>query len=470
MTAFVRLLTLGLFALALGCGRTPDGFDHNHDHDHEHDEPPTNRIATPPLVRSNLGIEFVTVERRRVAATMRLPGAFELLPSGRHDYRAPLGGRVQLLVEPLQQVEEGEPLFLLDAPRWRQMQRDLAELSARMGLLRSNLEALGPRLAAHQNHERSIQQARAVVQQRIGELAALQQDLGGQAQGLAELRVQEAQLGADLAEAGEKHAELTSQQKTLQAELAADEERFKLALDAAASVLSTSPGRLLAQTDRGLPLWRTLAQIEVRARASGAVDQMPLSSGAWIDENAQVLSLTDRTRLRFVARALQSDLHRLQDGLPCAIVPAALGVPQERIQGDLRLALSADADQRTVDLFVLPKSLPAWARPQVAAFVEIEVQSGAVAELAVPSAAIVQDGTSRVLFLRDPKDEDQVIRIEADLGVDDGRFVEVKSGLCDGDSVVVAGAYELALASSKTAQKGGHFHADGTFHSDEDHE
>ena len=38
----------------------------------------------------------------------------------------------------------------------------------------------------------------------------------------------------------------------------------------------------------------------------------------------------------------------------------------------------------------------------------------------------------------------------------------------DGDEVVTTGAYELVLASSAQATKGGHFHADGTWH--EDHE
>ena len=73
-----------------------------------------------------------------------------------------------------------------------------------------------------------------------------------------------------------------------------------------------------------------------------------------------------------------------------------------------------------------------------------------------------------MLFRRDPKDPDQVIRLGADLGLSDGRWVEVKSGLRDGDAVVLAGAYELMLASSGAATKGGHFHADGTFHAGED--
>ena len=58
------------------------------------------------------------------------------------------------------------------------------------------------------------------------------------------------------------------------------------------------------------------------------------------------------------------------------------------------------------------------------------------------------------------------IRIEADMGATDGRWVAVRSGLMLNDEVVLAGAYELKLASQQSgvSQKGGHFHADGTFH------
>src|SRR5688572_4415857 len=51
---------------------------------------PTNRIAVPEAVRKNLGIVFVTVARRRIAQTLRFPGSFELLPTGKQEVRAPV--------------------------------------------------------------------------------------------------------------------------------------------------------------------------------------------------------------------------------------------------------------------------------------------------------------------------------------------------------------------------------------------
>ena len=81
---------------------------------------------------------------------------------------------------------------------------------------------------------------------------------------------------------------------------------------------------------------------------------------------------------------------------------------------------------------------------------------------------MVRDGATPIIFRRDPKNPDKVIRLEADLGTDDGRWIVVKSGVKEGDEIVVAGNFQLLLATSGSAAKGGHFHSDGTFHAEGD--
>jgi multidrug efflux pump subunit AcrA (membrane-fusion protein) len=84
---------------------------------------------------------------------------------------------------------------------------------------------------------------------------------------------------------------------------------------------------------------------------------------------------------------------------------------------------------------------------------------------------VQQDGLAPVFFRRDPKDSNKAIRTNADLGIDDGRWVVVHSGLRAGDEIILDGAFQLMLASTQSGgtPAGGHFHADGTFHSgDED--
>jgi hypothetical protein len=187
-----------------------------------------------------------------------------------------------------------------------------------------------------------------------------------------------------------------------------------------------------------------------------------------------VTTVVQPQRLRFRATALQSDLGVLRDGLVARVVPptptsSGRAVPlRDTMTGSLVVGIEADPTNRTIDLFVTPDELTDWARPGVSAQLEIVTDAAAREELAIPLAAVQRDGLTPVIFRRAPDNPNEVIRLEADLGQDDGRWVELRSGLADGDEVVLDGAFQLMLASSGSMQKGGHFHADGTFHDGED--
>lgn len=433
---------------------------------------PSDRIAVPASVRANLGITFVRVERRRVAATLRVPGHFELLPTARHELRTPVSGRVTLSVTPLQEVAEGDVVFRVESPEWRALQREIGAIQTGVAVDEARLQAMQPLLVAHQAHEQSLRAAAAVLAQRQQELETTQGQVGGQARELAETRAQLAQMQAAIAESREKEATTAAELLELRARIAAGHDRFRLALEGAAAITGVSTADLLAVASVGgeeLPKWRTLAAVDVRASGAGIVDHLLSATGVWVDTGQLVATVENLSQVRFKARGLQSDLPRLRAGLPARVVPAR-GVEADvaHVAGSLLLGAEADPAQRTIELFLLPTAGAVWARPGVAAFLEIETVGTTEPALAIPLAATLQDGLERVLFRRDPKHQDQVIRCAADLGVDDGRWVEVKSGLCDGDEIVLAGAYELMLASSGSAGRGGHFHADGTFHADED--
>lgn len=464
--------SLLLAAVLAGCRHEHD----DHDHDHAEQHPPQNPgvIAVPAAVRQNLGITFVPVERRRVAATLRLPGAFELLPNGRRDVRPPFAGRVEVRVQPLQAVQPGDLLATLDAPEWRALQRELGELEADLLATEANVAAMQPLLQACELHTRSLRKALATVEQQVARLEQTQQELGGQAQALAEARLLAAQTEAQVAEAAEKHTQTHTRITELEVQQRAQQQRRLLLLAGMATHAGRSVDELLVTSD-GKPAWQRLAALELRAPAAGVVEQLAATSGAWLAAGELVLRLVDPTQVRVRAEALQSDLARLADGLPAWIEPIGALDPRQHVRAELRLGTVGDPLQRTLDLFALPRPAtaaepwPAFVRAGVAVMLAVETKASGERELAIPSACVLPDGLQRVFFLRDPNDKDKVRRIEADLGVDDGRFVVVKSGLADGDEVVLAGAYELVLASSSAPQRGGHFHADGTFHADDDH-
>ena len=187
-----------------------------------------------------------------------------------------------------------------------------------------------------------------------------------------------------------------------------------------------------------------------------------------------MISVVRPERLRFRASGLQSDLGVLRDGLPARIVPptpTATGrsvALTETMEGTLSVGLSGDPLERTVDLYVVPDELLAWAKAGVSAHLEIVTDPASRESLAIPLSAVQRDGLTPVIFRRNPSNPNEVIRTEADLGRDDGRWIALASGVGVGDEIVLDGAFQLMLATSGTIQKGGHFHADGTYHA-EDH-
>ncbi|MCE7973518.1 MAG: hypothetical protein DYG92_04215 [Leptolyngbya sp. PLA1] len=442
----IAALTAGL----AGCDRSPrpPAADDRHDHGQEEGPPPaaqTNRVDIPALVRQNLGITFAKVESRNVARTLRVPGRFELLPTARREYRTPMAGRVELLVSQYEPVEPGTPLYRVDAAAWRDLHEQIAAMQAKV-------DSMGPLREAHRRHEQSLADKVALWQERLKQLEELRGAGGGSASQFTEARATLNATQAELADVMEKDAELQAQQRQWEAELRSLTSRHDLL------VRGSSCGDSHAGTEPG-------SGFTVCAVAPGVVETIGITPGGLAEENGHVVTVVQPEQIRFRARGLQSDLGLLRDGLAATIAPPQGGsiALHDVMRGSLQLGLAADADARTVDLIVNPASVAQWARAGVAAHLEI-VLAGGAEELAIPLSALVRDGTQAIVFRRDPSNPDMAIRMVADLGLSDGRWVVIASGVKEGDEVVLGGNYQLMLATSGTAQKAGHFHSDGTFH------
>ena len=451
MTANRSRLRLALAALApaiaLGaCDRAPEGHD-DHAHAEDHAPAPTNRVDIPDAVRRNLGITFSRVEPRNVERVLRVPGRFELLPTARREYRAPLDGTVELLVQPQQTVEAGTPLYRLRSAEWQRLVQDAAAARARV-------ESMVPMKAALDSQELSQRERLKVWQERLAQLERIREAGGGSAAQFAEARTQFSAAQAELAAVSVRMAEIESAHRVAEADLAARDAQVKMIRDAAGCGDATRdavPGDLV-----------------VCASMPGRVELIAVTQGGRVDASAVVASTVNPDGVWFRARALQSDLGRLSDGMRAAVAPPSGGSleSQPSIAGALKVGATADADGRTIDLYMMPEGGATWARAGVAAALEVTLED-APEELAIPLSAVVRDGAKPVIFRRDPANPDRAIRLDADLGPSDGRWIAVLSGVREGDEVVVAGAYQLMLSMSGSSPKGGHFHADGTFHADD---
>ncbi len=414
------------------------------------------RIAIPASVRQNLSITFVTVERRPVHSTVRLPGQFEFRPEARREYHVMLPGRIELLIKQYQQVQRGQPLFRLDSPEWQRMQSDL--VSARNAMKRSHAD-----LAVAQATVVEMEQAVAFQEERLANLA--------------ELQIRQVELEAELANRRNTLPRLRAELEAANTEFDAAHARYDVVLGTASS-LSGVPkdeldphhekhGHLQEQT----PPWRLIQRLTVVAEAPGVIDRLAVTHQGWAETGDLVLDTIDPTALRFHGDALQTDIALFADGQSARISPPPGGSIdlQNTVDGIIEIGFQADSEQRTIPIFLVPETLPSWAKAGITAYLEVFTSGTAGAVLAIPEAAAVRDGLERIFFRRDPHQPDTVMRVQADLGGSDGRWVEVRSGVMLGDQIVLGGVYPLMLATSAAGerQRGGHFHADGTFHDDE---
>jgi hypothetical protein len=411
---------------------------------------PSNRVDIPPVVRRNLGITFAPVELRHVSRTLRVPGAFELRPLARHEYRMALAGHVQLLVDQYDAVEPGQPLYRYRSPSWPELLHEII---------------LGEQAMESARAEIAVAQARLQEARRNLELAR------GRIEALAQADFKKADLEVEAAELEASLPRLEAELQLAETRLANAGRTHQHALHRAATASGVPEQELAAEVSVGgerVPAYLTLDWIEVRATEPGVVEALHVTDGAFVEPPSPVLATVDPEMVRFRALALQADLPQLVGARTARVVPPPTpGLPVEAgVEADLAISLEAHPEERTLTLLATPAAGADWIRPGVSAFLEVVVESTDAPALAVPRSAVVQDGLTHVVFRRDPAAPNQAIRVEADMGVSDGRWVVLHSGVMRGDEVVLAGAYELKLATQQagTTQAGGHFHADGSFH------
>ena len=387
-----------------------------------------------------------------------------------------LPGRVELLVEQFQKVEAGTPLYRINSPEWRDIQQSIANADAHLKQTMTELSSFESLMAAHERHHQNLIQSIKVWSERVKMLEAIPEKDEASMREYFTAQASLAEARSELSKAYEEDVVLRTDRIKTETRVDAAQTRFTLAIENAASLLDMSPKQLLETSTlnpNSKPIWQRITTLEIQAKDSGVVEAIEVTNGAWVERGTNVLTIVKPYRLRFHAFGLQSDLGVLRNGLKVKIVPPAptaggTAIPiHDTMSGTLNIGLEGDMQERTIDLYVTPDELSSWARPGVTAQLEITTDSTDVPELAIPMAAVQQDGLVPVIFRRDPKNPNQAIRIEADLGKNDDRWVSVLSGLMDGDQVVLDGGFQLMLATSGTIQKGGHFHADGTYHEGE---
>lgn len=381
------------------------------DHEHKHAESAGEGsgqlgdmipVHVDEKARHSLDMRFEKVTKASHSAGKTLHGQMIIPPHAVTTYALPAAGRVTFNVKSAQQVRKGELLFTLASP-------DIVEM------------------------EGNASQAKAALDRAEAELGTLRERQ------------------AQLEKIGTRNSELNTSIQFKDAEI----HSLRAALDA-------SNNQLKLATDSGALKDNLL---HVYAAADGAVQSVNMTQGAWGEQGAPALVMTNKGELEFSTTIYGTDpVHYAK-----AQLALTSGKNTELLNGTLRVAEQVDPATQSRTLYFTPDRLPEGTHAGQLARLDLYSHDAATdGFIPVPNSAVVKVGVNDVVFIKAGDDMFVMKKVEI-LPSRQGK-TPVK-GLMPGQTIVTRGGYELKyiLPTGDAGKKkaAGHFHADGQFHEGE---
>ena len=364
--------------------------------------------AAPTVERGSAWID--TVRRGPLVINVRGPGT--LVPEQIRYVTAVTAGRVERrMVQPGQQVTPETVLLILSNPDVQ-------------------LEALESERQLSQVQSEAVNQRVGLVTQRLNQEAvvatveAQEREARRNATAAESLAAKEMISAFEAATARDKAAELAASLKVEQQRLAL----YGSVIDSQLTMQRAQVSRLQAvnqfQRDR-------VRSMEVKAGASGVVQELPLEIGQWAQSGATLARVVEPGRLKAVLRIPETQAKDVTVGLR-AQIDTRNGVVPGRV---VRIDPASVGGTVTVDV-ALEGALPRGARPDLSVDGMIEIDRIDNA-LFVSRPAYGEAGGNVGLFRLTP-DGSHAERVPVSLGRSSVNEVEIKGGLVEGDRVIIS--------------------------------
>ena len=183
--------------------------------------------------------------------------------------------------------------------------------------------------------------------------------------------------------------------------------------------------------------------------------------GEQLDARTEVFRVLNRDRVWIEAKVSEFDLAKLSDQPGATMTLPAYPGKRFDILGSgggrlVNIGGAVDVENRTVSVVYEMPNPDGLLRPGMVAEVYLETRTASEV-LAIPESAIVMNSGNPIAFVLLSGEKFQ--RRELEIGIKDGGYVEVKSGLQAGERLAVKGAYAIKLSSLSPASFGaGHGH------------
>jgi membrane fusion protein, heavy metal efflux system len=410
-----------------------------------------NSIPVDPKTAKRLGITVEPVTRKQVDIGLENTGQIETLPSKQVEITTPVEGAkvIELLVEPGDRVESGQPVAVLYSPQLVELrvssQEKRAEAEADLQQAQADLNL------ARQNHEKFSQIATDEIAQARSQLSFAKEKYDKDKQ---------------LAESGalprRDALESETQYKEAQANLTRASSRRDV-IDADAQLKRATAAVEVAKSRLRLSdkVYQTrLAQLETRANAKGLVTITAPISGrvadrevtlgqSFQDAGGKLMTIVDDSRVYATANIYEKDLNKIKMGQRVSL--KATSVRDRIFTGRITsIGSVVQGETRVVPVRAQIENSSGVLKPGM--FAELEVLTGqtSAAILAIPNSALVEANGKQLVYIQNGNAFQPV---EVTLGQTSGNLVEVKSGLFEGDKIVTQRAPQLYAQSLRGGNK-----------------
>jgi membrane fusion protein, multidrug efflux system len=208
---------------------------------------------------------------------------------------------------------------------------------------------------------------------------------------------------------------------------------------AAQAQLDLSKAQAIQTSARLEELQINLANTKIISPVDGYVGRRSADPGAWVSQQAPVVSVVDIARLRLIANVVEKDLRLVNVGDPASVEVDAF--PGEQFKGRIaRVSPVLDPATRTAPMEVEIPNTDNRLKPGMYARVLLTIEERKGTTL-VPKVAVVDFEGKRGVWV--PEGENKARFVEAKLGLEDPERIEILAGLNVGDRIVTDGAASL---------------------------
>ncbi len=186
---------------------------------------------------------------------------------------------------------------------------------------------------------------------------------------------------------------------------------------------------------------------------SGKIIENKATLGALVDQNEEILTVMDPSLLCIDAEIYEKDISQVAIGQEVEVtVPA---YPEEIFMGKISyIGDILKEETRTATVRTEVKNKDNKLKPGMFANIKIFLKKEKRV-LVVPKEAVLDDRDKKIVFL---KKEGGFIPRVVEIGASEGNFIEIMSGIEEGEEVVTRGSFQLKSKLYEEVLRRGHVH------------